>query len=515
MMQSTLNNAWDLRGLLAESSLYEIYEGVERETGTPVAVKIMREDVAANPERVRLFTAEVTAFARITHPGVAQVFDVDMAGSRPFAVRELVRGVDLRTWGSTGQPTFTALNRAVQDLGAVLQHAFHEGIDCRTVKLSNVIRQEDGALKVLTFSLPRLRLVGESPAVDRNSSLQSDLFFLGTTLFEFVTGDSMSRRRGGIKENWDDLLRESVRVRFSHLPPNALEKTVDLVGRTVTREYGRRFADHTAFLIALTDLIHLTEGFEKQAGPAVAPLSTASAVVEAIHGRSGQSGVPGAAAALGGAPAPIPIAVGLKASGAVPGNLPGTGAPQVVAPAKVVKPAGRSLTPLASGDPGSIGTAASNPVTGQTTNAPGRPAVTAPRAEVGRPVPGSPEAQAQMAALSQKIQGLKEKRLAMAGALPVRGSDGGARHGTVTTLGNNALALASDEDAEDAARAGEDGDAEGSPRFGRPILRIIQGGKDACRSIIWRAADETIWYKNPLVLMSGALLFMICLILFW
>ncbi len=284
MIGTVINGKYEIRQALSESHQFEVFSALEVETGTTVVLKLMREELAEKADRVRLFADEVAQFARVDHPGVARILDIDMTGSRPFVVTEFVKGTDLLSWIQNGPVSFNEATRAIQGLATVLQAAYDQAILCRSVKLSNVLRTAKGDIKVLSFSLPRLKLVGREDA-DPAASIQSDLYFLGTAYYELLTGESPIRRRGGLNECWDEKLRQAMRLRHPHLNPEQIDRLVTFLDSTLTRDVSRRCKDHTAFLVGLADLLHLSEGSNRQNKSAKKQFASASEVVDAIQGR--------------------------------------------------------------------------------------------------------------------------------------------------------------------------------------------------------------------------------------
>lgn len=285
MIGTVINGKYEIRQSLSESHQFEVFTALETETGSTVVLKVMREELAQQADRVRLFADEVAQFARVNHPGVAQILDLDMTGSRPFVVTELVHGTDLRNWVQKGPVSFSEATKALQSLTAVLHAAYDQGILCRSVKISNILRTAKGEIKVLSFSLPRLKLVGREDS-DPTASVQSDLFFLGTTYYELLTGESSLRRRGGINECWDERLRQTMRIRHPHLTPESADRVVAFIDTTLTRDVQRRCSDHSAFLVGLADLLHLGDGNTRQSKlSGRKQFASASEVVDAIQGR--------------------------------------------------------------------------------------------------------------------------------------------------------------------------------------------------------------------------------------
>ncbi|HNW33820.1 MAG TPA: protein kinase [Candidatus Ozemobacteraceae bacterium] len=294
MIGKIINGKYEIRQALAESHMYEVYAALEAETGMTVAVKLLRGEMAENQERVKAFSDEIRLIAGLSHPSLVSVLDFDLYEGRPFAVTEFTEGTNLRDCMYGEKPmSFFDSCRSVQQLAVLLQHAYDQKLPVRAIKLSNIIRTNTGLIKVLSFSMPRLKLVGAN--TDETAGTQSDLFFLGTALFEMLTAESPIRKRGGINEIWDDKLRQALRIRHAQLAPEQIDMVVDFIERTLTREVKNRFSDHAAFLVGLTDLMHVSGESERlERDQKRRKLATASEIVDAINGRS-SSGLAAAA----------------------------------------------------------------------------------------------------------------------------------------------------------------------------------------------------------------------------
>jgi len=285
MVGKILSGKYEIKQLFSESHLYEIFSAVETETSTPVIIKILRHEWSSNPERVRLFSEEIRSFATLSHPSIAQILDIDVVDSRPYVVTEPVEGQDLRTWIKDSQISFAEAAKAIQQIATVIQYSFDQKAVNRSIKLSNVLRSSGGLIKILSFSHPRLRLVGASEN-DVTAGIQSDLFFLGTTFYELLTGESPVRKRGGINELWDSKLRQALRIKHSHLSPDRIEKVFEFIERTLIRDVKKRFSNHAEFLMGLADLIHFSGETERaQKEPVKKKLNSAAEIVDAIQGR--------------------------------------------------------------------------------------------------------------------------------------------------------------------------------------------------------------------------------------
>ncbi len=195
---------YQLRDMLGRGGMGEVHLAFDPHLERDVAVKTLRSEGLAEHVRAR-FLAEARALARVTVPQVVQVHDLDLDHHPPFLVMELVRGRSLHHLRSQGQrfSAAQAIDCASQVLrGLMAAHA--AGVLHRDVKPANILRGEQGLYKLADFGLAILaggeRLTGECEVVGTlrylapevaaggEHSVRSDLYGLGVTLVEMVSG---------------------------------------------------------------------------------------------------------------------------------------------------------------------------------------------------------------------------------------------------------------------------------------------------------------------------------------
>jgi predicted Ser/Thr protein kinase len=118
-----------------------------------VALKVLLADNAA-PELRRRLLREARAMARLKHPNVLTVYEVDSEGDRDFIAMELVEGASLDRWREAG-PSRDEIWQAVLAAGRGLAAAHRAGLVHRDFKPHNVLRSHDGRVLVTDFGLAR------------------------------------------------------------------------------------------------------------------------------------------------------------------------------------------------------------------------------------------------------------------------------------------------------------------------------------------------------------------------
>ncbi len=182
----------------------------------PVAVKEVLFPSSTDTERrrrlCRLLTKEARSMARLRHRGVASVFDMLVAGGRPWLVMELIEAPTLQQIiDDHGPLTPRQAAEVGRQLLSVLAAAHSAGMLHRDVKPSNVLICADGRVVLTDFGLaigmddPELKLMECSPAFvspeqvfSKPLTEASDLWSLGVTLYTAVDGRVPYRRSGAL-----------------------------------------------------------------------------------------------------------------------------------------------------------------------------------------------------------------------------------------------------------------------------------------------------------------------------
>jgi Tol biopolymer transport system component/tRNA A-37 threonylcarbamoyl transferase component Bud32 len=133
----------------------EVYRAADTKLGREVAIKVLPDEVARDPERLARFEREAHLLAALNHPRIAAIYGLEDADGHPFLVLEHVPGEDLAERLKRGRlPVDEAVSIAHQ-IAEALEAAHEKGIVHRDLKPANVKLTPDGEVKVLDFGLAK------------------------------------------------------------------------------------------------------------------------------------------------------------------------------------------------------------------------------------------------------------------------------------------------------------------------------------------------------------------------
>jgi serine/threonine protein kinase len=179
-----------------------VYKGIHAELGIPVAVKMIRHDLAMDSDFLRGFQKEANGIASLNHKNIVKVYDIEERFRTLFIIMELLEGETMgsliKRWKTIPIPQTTA---CLIQICSGLIYAHQQGMIHGIIKPSNLFVSQDGGLKMLDFGLgtphgPKdLNLSGATaympPEHISGNTVdgRSDIYALGITAYEMLTGN--------------------------------------------------------------------------------------------------------------------------------------------------------------------------------------------------------------------------------------------------------------------------------------------------------------------------------------
>ncbi len=200
-----LGGRYEILQLLGEGGMGAVYKAMDRELDRPVALKLIRPQLAANPSILARFKQELLLAHQVTHKNVIRIYDLGDADGVKFITMEFVEGVDLRALIQEKKkfPPEEAVE-ITRQICRALEATHNVGVIHRDLKPQNIMRDGTGRILLMDFGLARTvagdgmtqtgALVGTmeymSPeqALAKDLDQRSDLFTLGLILYELLTG---------------------------------------------------------------------------------------------------------------------------------------------------------------------------------------------------------------------------------------------------------------------------------------------------------------------------------------
>jgi TolB-like protein/Flp pilus assembly protein TadD/predicted Ser/Thr protein kinase len=219
--QSTLAH-YRILEKIGEGGMGVVYRALDTKLERDVALKVLRAEMASDPERFTRFEREARALASLTHPNIGAIYQIDEVEGVAFIVMEMIEGQTLRQRiGGRPLPVEVMLDLALQ-IADALDAAHARGIVHRDIKPSNILITDRGRVKMLDFGLAKLTRPGDdsgegssrletahmenrhlttpgstmgtiaymSPEQVRGEEIdaRTDLFSFGAVLYEMATG---------------------------------------------------------------------------------------------------------------------------------------------------------------------------------------------------------------------------------------------------------------------------------------------------------------------------------------
>lgn len=199
-----LDDRYEIREIIGEGGMAIVYRALDHRLNRDVAVKIMRDEMAADEEFRRRFCTESHAVAMLSHPNIVAVYDVSHNDNVEYIVMELVDGIALKQYMERkGMVAWKEVVHFTKQISKALAHAHERGIIHRDIKPQNIMLLRDGTIKVGDFGIAALEnevyenngeaigsihYIAPEQARGECPDARSDIYSLGVMMYEMLTG---------------------------------------------------------------------------------------------------------------------------------------------------------------------------------------------------------------------------------------------------------------------------------------------------------------------------------------
>jgi ribosomal protein S27AE len=246
---------FELRDIIGTGGMGAVYRGFDISLERAVAVKVMREELARNPQFVENFLREARAAAALNHPNIAQIYSFGEENGRYYLVMELLPNgsLDDRIEEIKRLPEVAVLDIGIQ-VASGLRAACERNLIHRDIKPGNILFSQDGVAKVVDFGLARFEsmarthqeegiwgtpyYIAPEKVAESREDFRSDIYSLGGTLFHALAGRAPFEAGTSTEVVLKHLRSPSVSLLA--FAPDCTTQTADVIGRMLKRDPAER-----------------------------------------------------------------------------------------------------------------------------------------------------------------------------------------------------------------------------------------------------------------------------------
>ena len=200
-----IKERYEITQLLGEGGMSFVYKAIDKQLQRTVAIKTLKPVYVEQEKFVERFKREAQTAANLNHPNIVQIFDWGI-GDEPFFVMEYIEGSTLTSIISKKRTlSISDILFIAAQVSSGLQAAHSQGLVHRDIKPGNIMITPEGKVKVTDFGIVSLQneesditktgsilgtasYISPEQAQGKPVSKESDLYSLGTVLYELITG---------------------------------------------------------------------------------------------------------------------------------------------------------------------------------------------------------------------------------------------------------------------------------------------------------------------------------------
>lgn len=263
--------AYQILGLLGHGGMGAVYRARQLNPPREVALKII-PTTFATPDLLRRFEFEAAILGRLSHPGIAKVFEAGVSlesGRRtPFFAMELVNGQPAPLAAARMRWSIRQRAELLVEICEALQHAHQRGVIHRDLKPGNILVDDGGRPRILDFGVARVidedvgatlhtaagQIIG-TPAYmspeqisgdPREIDTRTDIYSLGVVAYELLSGQLPLDLSGASLARALEIVRDTTPARLGAVAPECRGDLETIVGKAMAKDKEQRYPSAAA-----------------------------------------------------------------------------------------------------------------------------------------------------------------------------------------------------------------------------------------------------------------------------
>ncbi len=262
-MKSLLANRYHIVKRLGVGGMADVYLAHDAFLNREVAIKTLRASMAMDPVSLLRFQREANASSQLNHPNIVEIYDVGEEDSDHYIVMEYIKGKTLKELiGQRGAMEKHEAISIMDQLVSAVKEAHDKNIIHRDIKPQNILVKDDGTVKITDFGIATVSdqlqltqadtVMGSvhylAPELARgeSASFQSDIYALGITFYELLTGQVPHHGDQAVQVAMKHLKDDIPSVReFNPSLPQSIE---NIIIKSTAKNKRLRYMNAQAFL---------------------------------------------------------------------------------------------------------------------------------------------------------------------------------------------------------------------------------------------------------------------------
>jgi serine/threonine-protein kinase len=286
-----------IRSAIGKGGMGEVFLAEDIELERLVALKVLPDDLANDPERMRRFVQEAKSASALNHPNIITIYEIGKTDTTNFIATEYIEGETLYSRLRNEQMNLKSVLDVATQVTSALDVAHQAGIVHRDIKPENVMIRPDGVVKILDFGIAKLTekkvsaidaeaataiKAGTSPgmiigtanymspeqAKGKDIDARSDIFSFGIVLYEMMAGKPPFEGENAMDVIGSILNKEPAPIQ--QLLPETSQEIERIISKTLKKDRDERYQTAKDLLIDLKDVrqdLELQSKLEHMASP--------------------------------------------------------------------------------------------------------------------------------------------------------------------------------------------------------------------------------------------------------